>query len=129
MPEYSYECNDCEILFDVTKSMSEATNPANCPKCNIEIKNQKVSGKRIGGFTSTEGNWTGGKKIIQLHPNHPDAVVTSKKQMEDAYIRNGISMDTGHYVSREAQIKGTVPRNRRQGVSDDHVVGGVQEES
>ena len=79
---------------------------------------------------SRDGNWSGGKKVFQLHPNHPDSVVTSKKQMETVYQRNGISLDTGHFISEEAQIKGTVPIAKRTGkVSDTTVVSGVQEES
>jgi hypothetical protein len=45
--------------------------------------------------------WCDGKKIYQLNPTNPDYVVTSEKQMVEAYERNGLSMDTGGYKSTE----------------------------
>lgn len=129
MPTYPYKCNSCTSCFDVSKLMSEANRAEDCPSCGKTIKEQSYAGRSFNGFVSTEGNWSGGKKVVQLPPNHPDYCVTSKKQMEEVYQRNGISLDTGHFESKEAQIKGTVPRAKRGLATDNTVVGGVQEKS
>tara|TARA_R100001530_G_scaffold53901_1_gene39794 strand:- start:5496 stop:5885 length:390 start_codon:yes stop_codon:yes gene_type:complete len=129
MPSYPYTCPDCLFSFAINKQMADARRTENCPSCDTEVTQQSYAGRRVSGFVSSEGNWTGGKKVTQLHPKHPDAVVTSKKQMEEVYKRNGISLDTGHFISEEAQIKGTVPRVKRTGESDNAVISGVQEES
>ena len=129
MPNYPYLCPKCDEKFSINKQMSESSRAENCPSCDTEVTQQSYAGRRINSFTSSEGNWTGGKKVVQLHPKHPDAIVTSKRQMEEVYQRNGISLDTGHFKSEEAQIKGTVPRARRTGKTDNKVISGVQEES
>ncbi|MGA0133969.1 MAG: hypothetical protein ACO3ND_06405 [Opitutales bacterium] len=64
---------------------------------------------------STEANWSGGKIVPQLGAGHPDRYVTSQRQMEKVYRKHGINMDTGQFVSKEAQVKATVPRSRRTG--------------
>ena len=51
-------------------------------------------------------------------------MVTSKRQMEQVYRKNGISLDTGKFLSKEAQIKATVPQHQRTGATPD-AVGGV----
>ena len=130
MPTYPYHCTKCKSDFDVVKMMSDAGRVEECPDCGNTIKEQSYSGRRLNGFVSTEGNWSGGKKVGQLHPSHPAYHVSSKKQMEDVYKRNGISMDTGHFESKEAQVKGTTPRKQRTGnVTDSTIIGGVQENS
>jgi len=130
MPDYPYLCPNCDEHFSVNKLMSEAGRPENCPSCSNEVKEQTYVGRRLNGFMSRDGNWSAGKKVVQLHPNHPDYHVTSKKQMEDVYQRNGISLDTGKFESKEAQVKGTVPKVQRTGkVGDNTVISGVQEDS
>jgi hypothetical protein len=46
--------------------------------------------------------------------------------MEQVYKKHGINLDTGKFVSKEAQIKATVPKNKRTG-STPGTVGGVDE--
>ena len=130
MPTYPYLCPNCDERFSVDKKMSESSRAESCPECETEVAEQTYAGRTMRGYVSTEGNWSSGKKVVQLHPNHPDYHVTSKKQMEDVYQRNGISLDTGHYTSKEAQVKGTVPRAQRTDkVTDDTIISGVQEEN
>jgi hypothetical protein len=47
--------------------------------------------------------------------------------MEKVYRKHGISLDTGHFVSKEAQVAATLPKHKRQGMSDATVVGGVEQ--
>lgn len=128
MPSYPYYCEICIADFEVLKSMAEATRAEPCPHCGAEVRHQNHAAKQVGGFISTESNWSEGKRIVQLHPNHPDAMVTSRRHMEQAYVRNGISMDTGHFVSETAQIRGTLPKALRTG-QEAGVLGGIKEEN
>lgn len=122
---YPYRCPD-HGPFEVEKPMAKSDRAEPCPVCGMHQTEQDIAAKRVGGYVSTEGNWSGGKRIIQFHPNHPDAMVSSKKQMEDAYKRNGLSLETGKFVSKEAQIAATVPRSKRTGKIPG-VVGGVDD--
>ncbi|MAA63877.1 MAG: hypothetical protein CL581_03730 [Alteromonadaceae bacterium] len=122
---YPYRCPDCGP-FEVSKRMAEASRPEPCPECGAVQADQDIRSKRLGGFVSTEGAWSEGKLVPQLHPNHPDRMVTSKRQMETVYQKHGISLDTGKFVSKQAQIKATVPRQLRTGESPS-AVGGVDE--
>lgn len=125
---YPYYCADCEHAFDISKPIAQYKDPAYCPLCDTTITEQNYAAKELKGFVSTEGDWTGGKVIHQLHPKHPDNMVTNKRQMEQVYKKHGISMDTGHFVSEEAQIKATVPIKHRSG-NIPQAVGGVKEEN
>ena len=121
---YPYFCPLCAAPFEIIKSMAEASRAEPCPSCGELVKEQDFSQKRLGGFVSTEGNWSGGKLVPQLHPKHPDNMVTSKRQMEKVYQKHGISLDTGHFTSKEAQIAATVPlAHRTKGTPQ--AVGGV----
>ena len=111
---YPYRCTECGP-FEVTKSMADAARFEHCPTCSKSVENQDYSAKQIGGFLSTEGDWSGGKIVPQLPASHPDYNVTSERQMEQVYQKHGISMDTGKFESKEAQIKATVPRHKRTG--------------
>ena len=126
MPEYPYRCEDCGNAWTVFKRMAEASDPASCTACGTETTTQDYAAKALNGGVGTEGNWSGGKKVFQLHPNHPDSVVTSKSQMEKVYRKHGISLDTGHFVSKEAQVAATLPASKRRGLTDSTVVGGVE---
>jgi putative FmdB family regulatory protein len=125
---YPYFCDSCDKAFDVSKSMSIATRPEPCPTCGRVVREQNLAAKTIRGHVSTEAAWTSGKMIPQLHPAHPDRMVTSKRQMEAVYKKHGIDLDTGKFVSKEAQIKATVPRHLRTGAVPG-AVSGVQEKS
>ena len=113
MPSYPYQCPDCKTEFSVDKQMSESSRAETCPECEATVAEQSYAGRRLNGFVSSEGNWSGGKAVFQLHPKHPDYVVTSKKQMEDVYKKNRISMETGQFKTEEDSIRGTVPRKLR----------------
>lgn len=122
---YPYRCPDCGP-FDVSKSMKHSDRAEPCPGCGVKQSQQDFGAKRVGGYVSREGDWTGGKAVQQLHPKHPDRMVTSKRQMEQVYRKHGISLDTGQFESREAQIAATVPHKLRTGKNPD-VVAGVDE--
>jgi len=123
---YPYRCEECTCSFDVLKELEFYDRPEECPCCGKLIENQDYSAKKVGGYVSTEGNWTGGKMITQLPKDHKDYMVGSQREMEDAYKRNGICMDTGRFVSKEAQVEATVPRHLQDGIAES--VGGVREE-
>ena len=38
MPEYLYYCSNCDIEFEVSKSMSEAERPEKCSKCGLNAR-------------------------------------------------------------------------------------------
>lgn len=126
MPEYPYFCEDCGNSWTVFKGMAEARKPETCTACGTATTDHDYAAKGLRGGVSTEGNWSGGKKVFQLHPSHPDSVVTSKSQMEKVYRKHGISLDTGHFESKEAQVAATLTTNKRQGLKDSTVVGGVE---
>ena len=33
MPRYGFQCKDCQVEFEVSRSMSQAGEPAKCPHC------------------------------------------------------------------------------------------------
>ncbi len=127
---YPYRCAKCEIYWLVKKPAHEAARPEPCPDCGLKAMEQDYSQKSVGGFVSTEGAWSEGKLVPQLHPRHPDRMVTSKRQMEQVYQKHGISLETGHFSSKEAQVKATLPRGKRTGADLSNLnVGGVIEDS
>ena len=113
MPAYPYSCDKCEILFTVDKPGDLVRRPEPCPNCGTKIAEQNFLAKTIRGHVSREGDWSGGKFVPQLHPNHPDRMVTSKNQMEEVYRKHGICHETGRFTSKEAQIAATVPKGLR----------------
>jgi putative FmdB family regulatory protein len=130
MPEYPYRCAACDNHWDESRSITAAFDPSHCPKCGRKESEQDYTRKMVRGHVSSEGNWSGGKTVVQLHPNHPDKMVTSKKQMEKVYRKNGISMETGHFVSKEAQLQATVPLKQRlhSSTTKNATYGGIIEE-
>ena len=127
---YPYRCEQCDTRWSVEKESALYERPEPCPECGLETADQDFGRKSVGGFVSTEDNWSSGKLVPQLGPGHPDAMVTSKRQMEKVYRRHGISLETGHFTSREAQVKATVPRSKRKGLmTSNTAIGGVQEEN
>ena len=122
---YPYRCPE-HGPFEVHKSMADSDRAEPCPVCGAMQHDQDIQAKKVSGYVSREGSWTSGKVVTQLHPNHPDRMVTSKRQMEQVYKKHGISLDTGKFVSKEAQIAATVPKSQRTGVVP-NVVGGVDE--
>ena len=128
MPEYPYLCGGCARPWTVFKPFAESGTPEECPNCGIVESQQDYGQKGIGSYVNTDEDWSSGKVVVQLGPSHPDRMVTSKRQMEKVYQKHDISMDTGHFKSKEAQIKATVPINKRRGDSPGSV-SGVKEES
>jgi hypothetical protein len=122
---YPYLCGQCGP-FEVSKGMAEAGRAEPCPSCSTVVADQDFASKRLGAFMSRDNNWSEGKIVFQLPPTHPDYNVTSQRQMEQVYKRNGLNMETGKFVSPEAQVKATVPRNKR-GKRKARVVSGVDD--
>ena len=98
IPRSLYKCTNCEHTLQAAGW--SAAQKAGCPCDNSDIRPipQNERGTTMGG---TKHTWVDGKKIYQLNPTNPDYVVTSEKQMIQAYERNGISMDTGGYKSKQ----------------------------
>ena len=113
MAFYNYRCEDCDIIFEVNKAMRESDRHEPCPNCDTAIEKQHLAKRTFSGFVNRDGSWTEGKFVPQLGPGHPDQMVTSKTQMEQVYRKNGICLDTGKFVSKEAQVEATVPRKKR----------------
>jgi len=109
--------------------MSDARRPEPCPDCSTVAAEQAIGLKAVGGFVNGDDSWTKGRRIVQLHPNHPDRMAHSKNEMERKYRKHGICLDTGKYVSKEAQIKATVPRKLRTGkkLDESTKVSGVRD--
>ncbi len=49
MAIYEFQCEKCGSIFDVTRPMSQAGDPAECPQCGGAAK------KLVSAFASTEG--------------------------------------------------------------------------
>ena len=49
MALYEYRCDPCGNEFEVSRPMSQASEPAQCPKCGSPAR------KLVSGFASTEG--------------------------------------------------------------------------
>lgn len=125
MPEYPYRCIECVTDWSVIKSVASVDNPESCPACGLVTLEQCFAAKGVGSFVSTEGDWVGGKTIFQLHPGHPDRMVTSKLEMEQKYKKHGISMETGQFKTRAAQLAATVPASRRGAATEKTAMGGI----
>jgi len=126
---YPYRCEQCDTRWSVEKESALYERPEPCPECGLETADQDFGRKSVGGYVNSDDSWSSGKLVPQLGPGHPDAMVTSKTQMEKVYRKHGISLDTGHYLSKEAQVKATVPRQKRLGIDPSTLhVGGVIEE-
>ena len=126
---YPYRCEQCDTRWSVEKESALHERPEPCPECRLETTSQDYSQKNIVGFVSSDGAWSAGKLVPQLGVGHPDRMVTSKPEMEKIYRKHGISLDTGHFISKEAQIKATLPRKKRLGIDPSNIhVGGVIEE-
>jgi putative FmdB family regulatory protein len=54
MPVYEYECQWCGTRFDLLRRMSEADDPAKCPKCAVSEVRRCVAG---GHFALKGGGW------------------------------------------------------------------------
>ena len=52
MPCYDFECDSCDFVFTVTKSMNDSTEPV-CPKCHSSEHTKRVWGcLGLGGMTN-----------------------------------------------------------------------------
>ena len=99
-----FKCPDCEYRvmaagWTAALKMPCADHPDSDVRPDFEANdrlNRKSSAPKKG--------WSDGKKIYQLSPDNPDYVVSSEKQMVEAYDRNGISMDTAGYKDDKAKV-------------------------
>ena len=49
MPKYDFECNKCEVIFEVDCKISERNNTHACPECNSKKTNQVIlSAPKLG---------------------------------------------------------------------------------
>ena len=126
--KYPYRCFCCDHRFSVDKPADQHARSEPCPDCGTEIIEQDFMAKRIGGFVNTTDAWSEGRTVVQLGPKHPDRMVTSKGQMEKVYRKHGICLETGHYVSKEAQVKATLPRSKRTGQAS-NVCSGLRDDA
>jgi len=103
MPFYNFQCPCCQFIWDGLVPMARCwdEHPI-CPDCG------QAGGERtlaelttINGCVNTEQDWVNGKTVFQLHPNDPDRVVTSQRQCEEVYRKNGISLETGQIVDEK----------------------------
>lgn len=99
-----FKCPDCEHRAYATSWAKALKHP--CPDHpDSDIRPDHESNDRLNRKASApKKGWVDGKKIYQLSPDNPDYVVTSEKQMIEAYDRNGLSMDTAGYTSQQAKV-------------------------
>ena len=100
IPRSLYRCTNCEHVLEAAGWAAAQLAGCPCDDSDIRPIPSSAKGATMGGAKHT---WVDGKKIYQLNPTNPDYVVKSEKQMIDAYRRNGISMDTGTYESKQDQ--------------------------
>ena len=99
-----FKCPDCEHRVLATSWAKALKVP--CPDHPaVGVRPDFEANDKLNRKTSApKKGWVDGKKIYQLNPTSPDYVVTSEKQMVDAYKRNGLSMDTAGYKNERARI-------------------------
>lgn len=96
-----FKCPDCEYRV-LAAGWAAALKMPCADHPDEDVRPDHESNDRLNRKTSApKKGWVDGKKIYQLNPTNPDYVVTSEKQMVDAYKRNGISMDTGGYETTQ----------------------------
>lgn len=105
IPGSWYKCPSCDYRvlaagWAAALKMPCSDHPDEDVRPDIE-ENDKLD-RRTSGPKKT---WCDGKKIYQLSPSNPDYVVTSEKQMIEAYDRNGLSMDTGGYKDQKSRVE------------------------
>ena len=59
MPMYEYRCPDCDSRFEKLRRMSEAEQPAECPKCQ-----SKSAARQLSGFAAVGAG--GGSGEMQM---------------------------------------------------------------
>jgi len=60
MPMYEYRCPDCDSRFEKLRRMSEAEQPAECPKCESKAANRQLSAFAAVGAASSNEMQMGG---------------------------------------------------------------------
>jgi putative FmdB family regulatory protein len=59
MPIYEYVCPSCDLKFEILRPISQATEPASCPRCQKSAKRVLSTfasfSKDEGGLTSSIG--------------------------------------------------------------------------
>lgn len=100
-----FKCPDCEHRVLSTSWAKALKQP--CPDHpDSDIRPDTEANDRLNRKTSRSKNtWCDGKAIFQLNPTNPDYMVTSEKQMTEAYERNGLCMETGGYKDGRAKVE------------------------
>ena len=96
-----YKCPDCEYRV-LAAGWSKALKMPCSDHPDSDVRPDFEATDRLNRtLSASKVTWCDGKKIYQLNPTNPDYVVTSEKQMIEAYDRNGLSMDTGGYKTTQ----------------------------
>ena len=96
MPNYDYVCLTCSArvseTFPITEDAPEKVTCTSCDKADA-VRAFDAEGVNAGVGVLRD-DFSDGYTILQLPPNCPDRHVTSAKQRERAYLKNGIDPDT-----------------------------------
>ena len=76
---YSYECEKCDVKFDISKSMSDSSRLENCPNCGI-VANRIFSPPQFIGTSVYEANFNPGL----------GKVVKSQREVDEHCKRSGL---------------------------------------
>lgn len=60
MPMYEYRCQECGLLYEQLRRMSEADTSLQCPHCGSLKVERQVSACSFAGFSSGGGSSSGG---------------------------------------------------------------------
>jgi len=99
-----FKCPDCEYRV-MAAGWSSALKMPCADHPDSDVRPDFEANDRLNRKSSApKKGWSDGKKIYQLSPDNPDYVVSSEKQMVEAYDRNGLSMDTAGYKNEKAKV-------------------------
>lgn len=79
MPVYRYECDDCQIINDIVKPMSESSREEKCDKCSTILRRIYTSFHVIGASVEN----------AEYNPGL-GCVVKNKKHREEIAKRKGL---------------------------------------
>ena len=97
IPRTLYKCSNCGHLLEAAGWSAAIKEGCSCDSSDIRPVPPRVHETHA----KAKNTWCDAKKIYQLNPTNPDYVVTSEKQMMEAYDRNGLSMDTAGYKTTQ----------------------------
>jgi len=82
MPTYEYECEKCDVVFEVTKAISEYKTPENCEACG-NVARKLVS--RPAGFVGEkveDAEYNPGLGMVTKSRNHRKEIA-KRKNLEE----------------------------------------------